>query len=412
MEDVEAMDPEQGGIRYATVSFKLAFSYESPQAAQQVTNELANHFLEINKAAREDRAAEVSEFLEDEAEKLRLEIGALEESLASFKQEELRQLPELMTMNLQLYERTVGQIEQSERLISQLQDQISAVRAELSLTEPYKEVRTDDGRVLLSANERLGALTAEYMRATARYSKKHPDVLRLAREIRILAQQTGSSERIDEVMGELIGLQESLRQARQRYSEEHPEVQSLERAVASLQRSFEAAMSSGTDAVNEKVAPPDNPRYVALKTQLDSTESNLGVEYEKLARFNEKLEQYETRLYQTPAVDRDYKSLSRDYDNALSKYHELREKQMQARLAEELESGESAARFVLVSPAYLPVLPDSPNRIGIILLGVIFGAALALAIVTILEYLDKTIRNPRMLAGILGTPPLAVIPRV
>lgn len=412
MVDVQAADPDRSGTRLATIAFTVAFEADNPKTAQAVTAELANRFLDYHKVAREAQAAEVSQFLSKEAESVKAELAQLEESLAGFKQEELRQLPELMGMNLQLHERTEQNIQQTEERLRDLQDRADSIRSELSLTDPYEEVVTEDGKRLLSATDRLSALTAEYLRASARYSPEHPDVMRLSREIRVLAQQTGNAARADELMTDLVRLQEELRQARQQYSDTHPEVQRLEKAVAAVQRGIQSTLIAPQGGSQELARAPDSPRYVALQTQLKATESSIVAEKDKLANLNDKLAEYEERLYQTPVVERDFKSLSRGYDNALKKFAELKDKQMRARIAEELEGGTNAEKWVLASGAYTPMLPDSPNRIGIALLGCLFGVAAGIATVVLAEYLDTSIRSSRMIATALGTPPLAVIPQM
>lgn len=412
MLDVQASSPDQTGQRVATIAFTVAFSAGDPQTAQSVTNELSEWYLREHKAAREERAADVSEFLGVEAEKLRNEIAAREKELAKFKQEELRQLPELMDMNLRLYEKTEQDIATSEEAIRTLDERIDAMQAELSLTPAYKEVIDDSGKKVLTGDERMSALTAEYLRASARYSAEHPDIIRLSREIRALARQTGAGARTDELMQQLTQLQEELRQARQKYSDDHPEVIKLERAVAAVERGFQTALVEGERKQNTKVAAPDSARYVTLKTQIDSATANVKAERQKLETLKGKLAEYEGRLFQTPVVERDFKSLSRDYENAQAKYAELTRKQMEARLAQQLESGKTAERFELSSRPTLPTTPDSPNRIGIILLGGLFAFAAGIACVAVVEQQDKTIRSARMIAEIMGAPPLVVIPRM
>lgn len=411
MVDVQAADPDRAGTRVATIAFTVAFEADNPTTAQAVTAELADRFLTYNKVSRQEQAAEVSQFLEREAEVIKSELATLEESLAAYKQEELRQLPELMSMNLQLYERTEQAIDQTEERIRGLRDRIDSTRAELSLTEPYEEVVTEEGTTLMSASDRLSSLTAQYLRASSRYSASHPDVMRLSREIRVLAEQTGSSARADELMSELVNLQEQLRQARQKYSDDHPEVTRLERSVAAVQRGFQSTLIDASDSQTLS-RPPDNPRYVALQTQLQSNETNLQAEQTKLEDLNAKLAEYEERLYQTPVVERDYKSLSRGYDNALRKFAELKDKQLQARIAQELEGGSSGEEWVLASGAFTPMLPESPNRIGIALLGCLFGVAAGIGMVVVAEYLDTSIRSARMIVSALGVPPLAIIPQI
>jgi len=263
----------------------------------------------------------------------------------------------------------------------------------------------------MSSSDRLSVLTAEYLRASSRYSAQHPDIIRLSREIRVLAGQLGTGGRADELLSELIRLQEQLRQTQQRYSADHPEVQRLQRAVSAVQKGIRSDVVAGASGDTE-AAPPDNPRYVALRTQLEADESNLQAELTRLEELQARLDIYENRLFQTPVVERDFNVINRKYENALAQYRELRDKQQQAELAKELESGESGEKFLLTGAAFLPKLPDSPNRIAIILLGAFFASATAIASVAAAEYLDRTVRNSRMIARTLGAPPLAVIPQM
>ena len=318
MVDVATTDPNQNGVRYATVAFIVAFEASTAETARVVTEKLAGSYLEEHKVGREQQAAEVSAFLEAEAERIKAEIGTLEKAQANFKQREKNQLPELRSMNLNLYEKTQQQIDESKEVSRGLQDKYDAAAAELSLTEPYKDVVNEAGKRVLSAADRLSFLTSEYLQASARYSPEHPDILRLSREIRVLAQQTGAGARVDELMSQLARLQEQLRQARQKYSDDHPEVIQLEKAVAALEKGFQAMLIS-PEGARPTATPPDNPRYVALKTEMDATQSNLHAEVQRRASLEAKLAEYEARLYQTPLVERDFKSLSRDYDNALQK---------------------------------------------------------------------------------------------
>ncbi|MBH78977.1 MAG: hypothetical protein CMQ49_00520 [Gammaproteobacteria bacterium] len=412
MVEVQATDPDRAGTRVATIAFNVAFNANSAELAKRVTDELTERFLDVHVQARTEAATKVFDFLDAEADNIKVEIADLEKQLAGFKQEEIRQLPELMSMNLSLYERTEREIEATETRIRELLQRIDVTRAELSLTEPYDDVVTQEGERMLTASERLGVLSAQYLQATARYSSRHPDVVRLTREISILAEQTGDSARADELMKQLISLQEQLRQARQKYSPGHPEVTALESAVAAVQRGMQTSLISQEAHIEPTALPPDNPRYVALQTQLTNTQTNLAAEEEKLAGLQLKLQQYEDRLFQTPIVERDYKSLSRGYDDALRRFSDLNRKQLEAQLAVTLEASQGAEQWTLANRAFEPFFPESPNRVGIVLLGVLFALAVALAFVTVAEFLDKTINSARKLTNIVGTPPLAVIPRI
>jgi uncharacterized protein involved in exopolysaccharide biosynthesis len=409
MDEISATDPDRSGERRATIAFTVAFHHEDPLTAKSVTNELAQRYLAVHRATREEQARDVSEFLETEADLLRDEIATLEAAMATFKEGQLHRLPELMSMNLRMFEKTETEIVDSQTRIRNYEDTIDALQAELSLTPAYQDVETEEGERLLSEEKRLGVLTAQYLRASSRYAPKHPDVIRLAREIRILAEQTGQSVRVDELLSELAKLQDRLRSLRQRYSDGHPEVQAVEQSIAAMQRGLQTTVV-GQSGANPIEVSPDNPRYVTLQSQINAATSNLTAERVKLTTLREKLTEYEERLFSTPGVERDFNSLSIDYQNKVGRYQEIKDKQLQARVAEQLESGESGERFILLSAAFLPSLPDSPNRIGIILLSGLLGFAVGLGSVAIAEHMDKTIRGARSLELALGIPPLATIP--
>jgi polysaccharide biosynthesis transport protein len=111
-------------------------------------------------------------------------------------------------------------------------------------------------------------------------------------------------------------------------------------------------------------------------------------------------------------VERDFRSISRGYDEALRKFSELKQKQLEAEMAQTLESGSGAEQWQIVSAAFLPTMPESPNRIGILLLGGLLAFAAGVGYVAIAEQLDKTVRSVRIVTATLGVPPLAVIPRM
>ena len=200
--------------------------------------------------------------------------------------------------------------------------------------------------------------------------------------------------------------------ARRKYSEEHPDVKRLRQAVANLESKISEVQITSVSRQSEFAVTPDSPRYVSLKTQLDSAVGNLKVEKSKLQQLNLKLAEYERRLFQTPTVERDYKTLARDYENARNKYQEIKEKQLQARLAEQLEAGAQAEQLIVIQPAFLPSTPDRPNRLGIALLSGFLAFTGGIGAISVSEYMDRTIRGSRGIISVFEAPPLAVIPLI
>jgi len=409
MLDVKASDPNQQGTREATIAFTVGFKASTAEVAQAVAKELSNRYLEKNEEQRKAQTEKVSKFLGIEADKLSVEITTLEARIAEFKKLEQNNLPEVLALNRSLYEKAEEQIEATRDRIRDVEGRIDNTTAELAVIPMFEDVRTDGGGLVLSSQDRMNGLVAQYVRATARYSARHPDVIQLSREIRTLAEQSGNAGRADEMMDELVRQQEQLRQAQQKYGDNHPDVLQLQRAVSALETSFQRSLAVDSETTKAK---PNNPRYVSLRSQLEAMKTSLIAENRKLDRYEAKLAEYEERLTVSPFVESEYTTLTRELQNKVSKYNELKDKQIGARLAQELESGDGAERFSLANPATLPKLPDSPNRVGILLLGILLAGLIGVIVVALAEYMDDAVYDEHTLASVLGVPPLAVIPRI
>jgi len=412
MVDVKTNDPGSGKQSSATIAFTIAFEANTPEHAKSVAQELTSLFLEENRKSRSEQATQVSGFLEAEASRLNTEISELEAKLAIFKQEQKDQLPELWDVNMRLFESTEGDINNTDGQIRTIQDTINALQAELAITSPYQDIETGTGQKIQAPAERLKGLMAEYLRLSSVYSSDHPDLRKMRNEIAALESQTGGGGSISKLFAELSRQRALLLNARQKYSAEHPDVKKLSQSVAVLEAKLSTMQVSGSSSSTKLIVDPTNPRYVSLKTQLDAALGNLKVERAKLLQLKEKLSEYERRLFQTPTVERDYKTLSRDYENAREKYQELKEKQLQARLAVQLEAGSQAEQLIVIQPAFLPGLPERPNRLGIALLAGFFAFAGGVGSVSVAEYMDRTIRGSRGIFAIFEAPPLAVIPLI
>lgn len=105
-------------------------------------------------------------------------------------------------------------------------------------------------------------------------------------------------------------------------------------------------------------------------------------------------------------------SLTRDYQNMQSQYQQARSKLASAATGEQLELKQQAERFEVIEQANVPDTPDKPNRILIMAMGLGGGVGAGLAVVVLLEFMNKTIRRPSEIANALGIQPLVVIPYV
>jgi hypothetical protein len=93
-----------------------------------------------------------------------------------------------------------------------------------------------------------------------------------------------------------------------------------------------------------------------------------------------------------------------------TEYQATQDKLQSATLAQTFENQQGGERFTLLREATPPKSPAYPNRVGLILLGLVFGAAVAGIAVAISESSDKNIRAARDIELPDGVPMLASIP--
>jgi uncharacterized protein involved in exopolysaccharide biosynthesis len=403
----EVIDPRTGRPTAATIAFTLSFDGENPVVTQNVASELTTLYLNENIKSRTEKVAETYDFLTDEANKLNQQIAEYESQLAVFKEKNANRLPELKDFNMQQMDRTEEQLRDVQNELRSLEERKVYIEAQLTQVQPSGPVFSSDGQPVLNTEARLKSMKTEYAVASAKYSPEHPDVIKLKREIEGLEKQTGPVSQRPEQAKELAQLRGELAASRERYSVDHPDVVRLNRQIEALEASLkEQPRLPETSAAAEK---PDNPAYISLKTQLEGIEIGARAAIAKSDQLRAKLTDYEKRILQTPQAEREYLNILRDYNNAREKYRDIKAKQMEAQVGQELEKERKGERFSLIDPPQLPEEPIKPNRPAIIFLGLIFSLGSSLGYVAIVEAMGNTVRM-RSVAMDLGTTLLSVIP--
>jgi uncharacterized protein involved in exopolysaccharide biosynthesis len=397
-----------GNKTAATIAFTLSYDGETAELAQRVTNELADLFLSANIKERKEQAAETSTFFTAEADKLSQHISRTEAQLAAFKARNMGRLPEQVQLNLQQKDRVEGEIREVDRQTSALEERKFNLEAQLAQVKPTGPMVSASGERILDDTERLKLLQSKYAGLSGQYSSDHPDMIKLRHEIDALQKETGGTAELDEQAKQLARLRAELITARDRYSDDHPDVIRLKKAIAAL----EAAGSRPAAVARARDTRPDNPAFITLQSQIEATASELKSLRAKRAELKASILSIDLHLAQAPQVEREYLDLVRDHDNSLKRYEEIKGKQMQAQIAQQLERDSKAERFTLLDPPQLPEGPHSPNRLAIVFLGMLLSVGSGAAYAGVRESLDDSIHGRKALAALSKVPLLASIPYV
>lgn len=405
----DVIDPRSGRPTRANIAFTVSYSSRSPEMAFKVANELTSLYLNENVESRTKQAQQAAGFLGEESNRLSGEIALLENQLADFKRKYAEQLPELKQFNIASAERAGMDERDAMNRLSTLDQQRTLLEAQLAQISPVSPVFSETGTRVLNAEDRLRALRGSLASLTSRYGPNHPDVLATRREVEGLQKQVSADSERNDVYRQLEDAQTQLASAKQRYSADHPDVKRLERMVAGIQQSLKDAPKVGSGSV-PVANKPDNPVYIQLKGQIDALNTERESVKRQLAGLRGRLTDFERRLTLSPEVERQYAALARDYENARVKYQEVRAKQMEAQVSQNLEVERKGERFTLIDPALPPEQPISPNRPLILILGLVLSLVAAAAAALIADAMDSSVRSASDLRRLLGVDPLVVLP--
>lgn len=407
---IKAADAKMRFQVESAIAFEVSYRDGEPARAQRVLEYIIETFETANREDGSLAKDAASGLLSREEADLKASLSASEKRLRDFKQDHLYTLPDLTENNLRVLERTETEVFDTRQELRNKQERRVYLQAELSALKPHALNYDAVGNRILGAPDRLKSLQAELAGKRARYSASHPDITRLEREIQSLEAEVGGfssvpdtelANRIEFIRGERAQLVE-------RYSPQHPSVQSLDSELRSLESALRSAQSQSSRV--SRTDTPDNPAYIATKAQLEAVILDIAELQSRLSKLSSKFAEYERRVEQAPAVERQYNELDREYQQILAEYEQTRKKGFATKLAGSLEESGNLRGLSVLEPANLPESPKSPNRFVLLVGSFLLATWLALVVAYLREHSDDRIFTADQLEKRMGEGPLATIP--
>jgi len=348
---VERVDPVTLKAQAESNTFSLHYNNSNPELATAIDNRLAQLFLTYSQRRRTEAAGEAAGFLKKQSEDIARQMREVDAQLAVLKSKYGDALPEFLLRNQ-------SSIEDRQHQLDGLEQQI------------------------LTAREKESVLSLQL-------SQMSPNLI----------AQSGD-------LTDVATVRAKLTEAEQRYTPDHPEVKRLRRALETLM-----AQSAGASA-GKLMRTANNPQYLLTAAQLQGARNSLANLEAQANAIRAKLERIRTLLQQTPMAEREFSEVLRRKEVLQNEYQHTQDRLQSANLAETFESQQGGERFVQIRAPSVPRLPVYPNRVGLILLGLVFGAALAGVAVAVAESADTSVRTARDVVLPDGVPMLASIPYI
>ncbi len=401
----DVVDRRTGRATQATIAFTLAYEGRMPVITQKIANELTTLFLNENLKNREEQVQETTAFLMQETEKLAGGLAELEGQIAKFKKQAKGALPELFQMNMQFLSQLERELIEKNQQAQVQEERIGYLEGELARYEQERPLAES----LPSLREQLKTLRYQYASMASHLSPAHPDIIKLKGEIEALEGQLDGPIRKDELSETLKEEEMKLASLLERYGPEHPDVVRARSTVALLKKDVEAGDPSSS--ISEEEASYDLS-YLTLKTQLASAKTTLAHLRRNQEKLSRQAHDYAMRIERTPELEPRYHTLVRSRESAAQKLQEYRSRLLEAQVAEGLELERKGERFSLVDPPSLPEAPVRPNRVALLVLGLVLALAGGVGGGAVAEAVDGSIYTVERLAAVIGMAPLSAIPFV
>ena len=349
-------------------SFRLSFDDESPERAMLVTAHLGTIFIDENLQAREQQATGTSTFISAESERLRAELESHEATINDFKAKYRNELPEQLDANLRTLEQLRAEMQNNQLRLTTLQERKANLETQLvdsRSTLPALAQWSKNGFAMqgLPLSQQLETRKLQLEELLTRYSDKHPDIVRLKSEIAALDAEVR-----------------------------------LREAAAKTSKAPEVTVSNSLQQMTTK-------QIADVGVEINATRAANDVLRGQIAA-------YQARIDNTPVRAIELTKISRTYEITQKKYQDLLAKSFDSQLSQNMEKQQKGERFRLVDPAYLPDSPVRPNRLAIVLIGLVAGLAAGGGLALLLENLDTSFKRGEELEGFINAPLLATLPQI
>ena len=279
--------------------FYIGYSSNDARKAQRICSALTTLMVNENLLSRADVAKSTSDFLSRQVDDAKRALDDQDAKLAAFKKQYLGQLPTDADANL--------------RMLGAFNTQLDATSQALNRAQQDKSY----------AESQLAQQLATWKTSQ---SSTNPQVLQ---------------QQLTVLQGQLIQLQA-------RYTDDYPDVIKTKADIAKVQARLDELnkQTNSTTAAGTAAASADEPPEIKqLRLQIHQYRDVIEQATADQKKLQAQINKYEALTSMSPAVEEQYRELTRDYDNQLNGYRDLLSKKSSAESPTTWKRNRKASRW-------------------------------------------------------------------
>jgi len=360
--DVTPIQPLTGGS-FRMPGFSISVVWDDPHTAQELCTAVTSMFIQENLRLRQQHSEDTTQFMVQELSEAKAKLDEQDAKLADFEAHHMGTLPDEAQTNFGILTGLYSQLDAATQALTRAQLDKGLAQSMLQQQIASRKA-SQTGKNPETFEEQLAALQTQLATLQARYTEDYPDVVKTKIEIEAIKKKIADSDG--------------------------------------------SSKTADTDETSKGQMEP--LQFIQLRAQIRADDQIIADKTKQEDRIQEQIKSAQGRLQASPAIEQQYKQLTRDYQTALEFYKELLNKRAQSAMAGDLERRQEGEQFHVLDPANLPNKPDFPDPLKFALGGLGGGLALGLGLAFLLEMRDTSLRTERDVEASLQLPVLAMVP--
>jgi polysaccharide chain length determinant protein (PEP-CTERM system associated) len=358
---VSPLEAMPGTQEHHMPGFQISVVFNNPQMAQRICSEITTMFMEQNAKYMDDKSKSTTQFVSQHLNDAKQKLDEEDAKLADFKRRYIGSLPEQEQTNLSLLSGMNSQLEALTQALSRAQQDKDFNESLLNTQLANWKAASEGNGNPDTLEHQLAALEDLLTTLQSRYTPEHPDVIKTKSQIEEIKKQIAAGPQPDTFT------------AGSRSKKEPQQIQQLRERMRR-----------------------DDLNYADLQKRQELLQGHINT--------------LQARLQSSPAVEQEFKELTRNHQTALEFYNDLLRKEDQSEIAGDLNHQQEGEHFNVLDPPSMPLDPSFPKPLLFAGGGFGFGLLLGAGIIFLLAALDKSMHTILDVEYCLKLPVLAAVP--